>query len=182
MEQSQTTGARWSRVFDRILVATGYASGAIIVLMMVSMSFDVVMRYFFDMPTRWAGDFSGYMQYVLVLLGAAWVLSVRGHTRIDILATRFSVRIQKALGIATSCVGLIGCALFVYVGVRATVTAITGNEFLYRDIEVPLWPLYAFVPFGFTLLFIQFGRMIYRGYRSMKVNPVPAPSSPAASK
>jgi C4-dicarboxylate transporter, DctQ subunit len=182
MEQSQTTGARWSRVFDRILVATGYASGAIIVLMMVSMSFDVVMRYFFNMPTRWAGDFSGYMQYVLVLLGAAWVLSVRGHTRIDILVTRFSARIQKALGIATSCVGLVGCALFVYVGVRATVIAITGNEFLYRDIEVPLWPFYSVIPFGFTLLCIQFGRMIYRGWLSMKINPVLAPSSLVGSK
>jgi TRAP-type C4-dicarboxylate transport system permease small subunit len=173
MEQPQTTGARWSRTFDRILSATAYASGVIIVLMMVSMSFDVVMRYFFNMPTRWAGDFSGYMQFVMVLLGAAWVLSVRGHTRIDILATHFPPKMQKVMNIATSIIGLLGCALFVYVGVMATSTAFIDNEFLYRDIEVPLWPLYAVIPLCFTLLSIQFGRMIYRGFRSLKTSPTP---------
>jgi TRAP-type mannitol/chloroaromatic compound transport system permease small subunit len=168
MEQSQTTGARLSRLFDRILLATAYISGAIIVIMMLSMSFDVAMRYFFDMPTRWAGDFSGYMQYFLVLLGAAWVLSIRGHTRIDILVTRFSKRTQQYFALVTSCIGLIACALFVYVGTTATLTAITDNEFLYRDIELPLWPFYAFIPLCFTLLCIQFGRMIYRGWIALQ--------------
>jgi C4-dicarboxylate transporter DctQ subunit len=168
MEKSGTIGGRLSRVFDRILVGTGYASGAIIIIMMLSMSYDVVMRYFFNAPTRWAGDFSGYMQYVLVLIGAAWVLMIRGHTRIDILVTRFSPRTQKIMSVVTSFIALIACALFVWVGIRATWLAYQGNEFLYRDIQVPLYPLYAVIPFSFLLIFIQFGRMAYSGWRSLQ--------------
>jgi C4-dicarboxylate transporter DctQ subunit len=168
MERLGTPGRRLSRVFDRILVGTGYTSGVIVVIMMLSMSFDVVMRYFFKMPTRWVGDFAGYMQYVQVLIGAAWVLMIRGHTRIDILVTRFSPRTQKILSLATSCIALVACALFVWVGIQATWTAYQDNEFLYRDIEVPLAPLYALIPFSFILLCIQFGREIYNGWRSLK--------------
>ena len=174
----EKSGGRLSRIFDRILVGTGYASGAIIVIMMLAMSYDVVLRYFFNAPTKWAGDFSGYMQYVLVLIGAAWVLMIRGHTRIDILVTRFSTRTQKIMSLVTSCIALIACALFVWEGIRATWLAYQGNEFLYRDIEVPLYPLYAVIPFSFILLCIQFGRMVYNGWRSLRTGTSEAQPKP----
>jgi len=176
--ESAASGGRLSRIFDQLLLGTGYASGVIIVLLMLAMCYEVVLRYFFDAPTTWAGDFSGYMQYVLVLVGAAWVLKMRGHTRIDILVTRFSPRTQQVLGLVTSCVAFVACGLFIWVGVQATLIAYQGHEFLYRDIEVPLYPLYAVIPFSFILLCIQFGRMVYNGWRSLRTGTSEAQPKP----
>jgi TRAP-type C4-dicarboxylate transport system permease small subunit len=170
VDKTQAPGGRLSRIFDRILLGTSYASGTIIVIMMLSMSYEVVMRYYFKAPTRWAGDFSGYMQYALVLIAAAWVLSIRGHTRIDILVSRLTARWQQVLGLITSAVALIACLLFVWVGIEATQTAYAGNEFLYRDIELPLYPFYAVIPFSFILLAIQFGRIVYNHWRVLRTD------------
>jgi TRAP-type mannitol/chloroaromatic compound transport system permease small subunit len=88
MGKAGAMGRRLSKVFDNVLTGTAYASGAIIVLMMLSMSYEVAVRYFFLAPTKWAADSAGYMQYALVLLGAAWMLKMDSHTKIEILLQR----------------------------------------------------------------------------------------------
>jgi TRAP-type C4-dicarboxylate transport system permease small subunit len=167
MRKAGTIGRRLSKVFDGILTVTAYTSGAIIVLLMLSMCYEVVMRYFFNAPTRWAADFSGYMQYVLVLVGAAWVLKIDAHIRIDTLLVRFSPRTQTILNIVTSSIALIVCALFLWKGVEATWTAYVRGDFLYREVELPLAPFYAVIPFAFLLVCIEFGRKVYNHWRSL---------------
>lgn len=159
-----------SKIFDKVLLVTGYASGVIIVLMMLSMSYEVVMRYFFLAPTKWVLDSAGYMQYALVLLGAAWVLKIEGHTKIDTILIRFQPRTQTIINIVTSSIALLACALFMWKGVEATWTAYVRGDFLYHEVEVPLAPLYAIIPFAFLLLCIQFGRRAYNLWHSLSAN------------
>jgi C4-dicarboxylate transporter DctQ subunit len=170
MAKATTVGRLLSKVFDRILIVTAYISGAIIVLMMLSMSYEVVMRYFFLAPTPWAVDSAGYMQYALVLLGAAWVLKTESHTKIDTLVLRLSFRTRTIINFVTSFIALATCALFVWKGTEATWNAYIRGDFLYREVEVPLAPLYAIIPFAFLLLFIQFGRRVYGYWRSLSAS------------
>jgi TRAP-type C4-dicarboxylate transport system permease small subunit len=93
--------------------------------------------------------------------------------------TRFSTRTQKIMSLVTSCIALIACALFVWEGISATWLAYQGHEFLYRDIEVPLYPLYAVIPFSFLLICIQFGRMVYSGWRSLQTGNSEGQSKPS---
>jgi C4-dicarboxylate transporter DctQ subunit len=167
MGKAGTVGKRLSNVFDKILIGTGYTSGVIVVVMMLSVSFNVVMRYFFNKPTLWSNDFAGYMQYAAVLVGAAYVLMVKRHTRIDIVVQRLRPRAQVILHIVTWCIALVACAIFLWKGVQATWDAYQRNDILFRAVEVPLAPLYAFIPFSFLLLCIQFCREIYGRWRSL---------------
>jgi TRAP-type C4-dicarboxylate transport system permease small subunit len=151
---------RLSRLFDKILLGTCYAAGAIMLVLMLSITYEVVMRYFFNSPTKWALDFGGYMQYAITLLGAAWVLKIEGHPRIDMLVVRASLKKQAVTKIITSTIGLLACLLFSWEGLRATLTAYEKGDFLFRQVEVPLAPLYALIPFSFILVTIEFGRKI----------------------
>jgi TRAP-type C4-dicarboxylate transport system permease small subunit len=160
-------GRLLSKAFDKILTVTAYTSGIIIVLLMLSMCYEVVLRYFFDAPTKWAADFSGYMQYVLVLLGAAWVLKIDAHTKIDILLLFFSPKTRTVINIVTSLFALVACALFLWKGAEATWDAYQRGDFLYREVELPLAPLYAVIPFAFLLVCIEFGRKMYDYWRSL---------------
>jgi TRAP-type C4-dicarboxylate transport system permease small subunit len=153
--------------FDRTLKATAYMSGIIIVLLMLSMCYEIVMRYFFNAPTKWAADFSGYMQYVLVLLGAAWVLQINGHTKIDTLVLFFSPRTRTIIDIVTSSIALAACALFLWKGVEATWDAYQRGDFLYREVELPLAPLYGVIPLAFLLVCIEFVRKVYGYWHSL---------------
>lgn len=156
-----------SRIFDNVLTVTAYLSGFIIVLMMLSISYEVVMRYFFTAPTTWAIDFSGYMQYALILLGAAWVLKNNGHTKIDIVLERFQGKKRLILNLITSSICFVACALFFWKGLEATWGAYLRGDFLYRDVEIPRAPLLAFIPLSFLMLCIQFAREIYKQFRAL---------------
>jgi C4-dicarboxylate transporter DctQ subunit len=168
MEKSGVPVGLLSKVFDKVLIGTAYISAVLIVVMMLFISYDVVLRYFFKSPTNWVGDFSGYMQYAAVLLGAAWVLKIRGHTKIDILVQHLRSRTQQILHFITTLIALIACALFLWMGITATLDAIQSGEFLYRGVEVPIAPLYAFIPFSFLLLCIQFGRDLYNNWQLIR--------------
>ncbi len=157
-----------SKIFDNFLIALAYLSGILMVLMMLSVSYEVVMRYFFNSPTRWAMDFSGYMQHALVLLGAAWVLKTGAHTRIDFLVDRLSTRAQAIINIFTSIIALVACAIFFWKGFEATWGAYQRGDFLYREVEIPSAPLLGIIPFAFLLLCIQFARSIYKHKQDLK--------------
>ncbi len=156
-----------SRIFDNVLTVAAYASGFIIIIMMLSISYEVVMRYFFTAPTTWAIDFSGYMQYALILLGAAWVLKKNGHTKIDIILERFQGKKRSILNLFTSAISFVACALFFWKGLEATWGAYLRGDFLYREVEIPSAPLLAFFPLGFLMLCIQFAREIYKQFRAL---------------
>jgi C4-dicarboxylate transporter DctQ subunit len=156
-----------SRIFDNVLTVAAYSSGFIIILMMLSISYEVVMRYFFTAPTTWAIDFSGYMQHALILLGAAWVLKNNGHTRIDIVLNRFQGKKRSILNLFTFSISLVACAIFFWKGLEATWGAYQRGDFLYREVEIPSAPLLAFFPLGFLMLCIQFAREIYKQLRAL---------------
>jgi C4-dicarboxylate transporter DctQ subunit len=167
MRKAGNTSGGLSKIFDRIITWVAYVSGWIIIIMMLSISYEVVMRYFFRAPTAWVVDFSGYMQYVLVLLGTPWVLKIGSHTRLDILLNKFSGRIQTILNIITSSIALLACAIFFWKGFEATWGAYQRGDFLYREVEVPLALLFVFIPVAFLLLCIQFGREVYKHWRGL---------------
>jgi len=156
-----------SKIFDNVLTVMAYLSGFIIVFMMLSISYEVVMRYFFTAPTIWVVDFSGYMQLALVFLGAAWVLKNGGHAKIDIVLNRFKGKQRTILYIVISFIGLVACAIFFWKGLEATWAAHQRGDFLYRDVEIPKALLLAFFPLGLFLLCIQFAREIYNHWRAL---------------
>jgi len=166
-EKSSNFMGRLTKIFDYTLKGTAYFSGGLIIILMLSISYEVVMRYFFNSPTSWAIDFSGYMQYAIVMLGAAWVLKRNGHTKIDLLSAQLKGKKQTILNAITSSIGLLTCTVFFWEGLTATWQAYQRHEFLYREIEIPVAPLFVIFPISFLLLCIQFAREIYNYLRAI---------------
>jgi len=166
-EKSRNFMGRLTKIFDYVLNVTAYFSGSLIIILMLSIVYEVVMRYFFNNPTSWVIDFSGYMQYALVMLGAAWVLKRNGHTKIDLLSAQLGGKKQTILNAITSTIGLLTCSVFFWEGLKATWEAYQRHEFLYREVEVPVAPLFVIFPISFFLLCIQFAREIYNHLRAL---------------
>jgi len=167
----ETRGARLSRLWENILRGTIYASGVLIIILMLMVSFSVIMRYFVGMPTGWVPDMAGYFQYALVLLGAAWVLKIKRHVKIDVIVVRFSRRTQGIIEVVCNCLAFIAYFIFFVVGLRATINAFVLGDFLFKEIKMPLGPLYAFIPFCLLLLCIQLFLDIYTRWRSLRAAP-----------
>ena len=81
-------------VLDRISLWSGRLTGWLIIPMVMSLVWEVVARYFFNMPTVWAYDMTYMLYGSFFMLGAAYTLMRGGHIRTDSLYGGWSVRRQ----------------------------------------------------------------------------------------
>ena len=71
-------------------------SGRIVIWLAVILTcitgYEIVSRYVFDAPTKWAFDLSYMIGGAFFLLGEAYTLKHKNHVRIDLFYSRFSPR------------------------------------------------------------------------------------------
>lgn len=65
-----------------------------IVLVVLSLVYEVVMRYVFSSPTAWSFDVTYMLCSLFIVMGLGYNLQVKGHVSVDIIYNRFSPRIQ----------------------------------------------------------------------------------------
>jgi len=79
---------------ESLSIWVGRAFGWCILILTFSVTFEVVMRYFFNDPTVWAFDMMVQMYGALFLMAGPYALAQDGHVRGDVLYRLFPVRMQ----------------------------------------------------------------------------------------
>ena len=114
----------------------------------------MIGRYFFNRPTPWAHDISGWLQVAYVFLGGAYALQKGYLVRVDVIYASVPRRAQAAIDLS---LGSVLFALFAWVMLtrgydfalqawRIGETSATGVW------DGPLWPAKAMVPVGTAVL------------------------------
>ncbi len=86
---------------DRISEWTGKICAWISVPLVGFTAYDVIMRYLFQAPTKWAYEMT-WMQYgALFMLGGCYALRYKLHVRVDIIFNRWSPRTQAIFDLVT---------------------------------------------------------------------------------
>ena len=164
---------RIAAAIDALSSAIGRAVSLLIFVMIAIIAVEVVSRYFFNRPTAWVQDFSGWLQVAYVFLGAAFALQ-RGYLiRVDIIYERLSPRTQAIIDLTLSTV------LFVCF---ATVIIWKGFDFAiasYRMGETsasgvwggPVYPAKFLVPVGMILLSLAWLAQICRSVLRLVDDP-----------
>lgn len=152
-----------SRALDFVIVAGAVLAVAILVALVASVAFEVVMRYFFNRPTRWVVEFSEYALLWLAFLGGAWVLREEAHVKVEMLVEILPPRTQEIIHIITSLVGMVTCALFCWVSTVFIVELYDSGEVLFRSMIVKKWAVMSVIAPGLLLLTLQFMRRAWRG-------------------
>jgi TRAP-type C4-dicarboxylate transport system permease small subunit len=150
-------------VFDRILDLLASLGCSILVFIMLSVSVDVVLRYFLNRPVLGLSEITGYLLLYMTFLGAAWLLRREGHVKVDIVLNRLGPRAQAALGITSSVIGIIISLALIWYGTETTWDHLLRGVYRTTILEFPKAPLLAVIPIGGFLLLIQFLRRA-RGY------------------
>ncbi len=149
------------RLLDLALFGFVVAAVAILVALVCAVTFEVVMRYFFNKPTRWVVEFSEYSLLYLAFLGGAWVLKEEGHVKVELLIEVLPMRVREALHMITSLTGAAVCGLFFWVS-TAYVWEIYGTgEILFKSVLIKKWLVMVIIPPGLLLLTLQFIRRAF---------------------
>lgn len=149
----------WSLVkgVDWLVVRIGKGAAGFSVLLMLTMTYEVTVRYVFNRPTFWSYDITYMMGGTFFVFLASYALLRDWHVRVDIFYARFSRRVRSILDAV-----LISLLLFPAV----TVIAIQAWKFAFLSLAqgevsaVGVWEP-TVVPFrfaaalGFSLLALE---------------------------
>lgn len=94
------------RGFDKFADAIGYVTAFVMVLMILNVTYDVIMRYFFHTGSIAMQEMEWHLFSVIILLGISYTLKEDGHVRVDLIYDRLSSK-KKAK------VNMIGVVLFI---------------------------------------------------------------------
>ena len=130
-------------------------AGWVVVAMMLTISYDVVMRYFFNAPTTWSFEINRYMLIMVVFLGSGWTLATDGHVSVDIATDRLSPGVQRVLVLISSIVSAIYVIVFFIESSAFTLDAWNHNVRSTEYLAWPLWPIRVFLVIGSGILFLE---------------------------
>ena len=145
------------RPIEAITKFFGSISAAIIPVLAVLIAYEVISRYAFSAPTKWAFEISYMLMGTILMLAIAFCLQLRRHIRVDFLYDNISLK-KRAM---VDFVGfvffltpmLIWCSwgLWLYFLEAYKVNEVSG-ESAWNPI---IWPFKFTFTFGFYLLAIQ---------------------------
>lgn len=139
--------------FNKII---GEFAGWIVVAMMLTISFDVAMRYIFNAPTTWSFEVNRYMLIMVVFLGGPWTLTAGGHVSVDLVTETMGTRRKLMLEIVTSIMACIYMFMFTYESMIFTWEAWENATRSTEYLAWPLWPIRMFLVIGGGLLSLQY--------------------------
>lgn len=98
-------------MLKRIAASAAYglagAGVAALVAMMAIVTYDVVLRYFFNDPTVWAGEVASFLTIAVVFLGLAQNMRQGDHIRIDVFTKLLSARTQLVLDVVAHGIAIV---------------------------------------------------------------------------
>ncbi len=146
-----------SQLIDAINEMTGLIAAWLTTLMVVTVTYDVIMRYGFKKGNIAVQELEWHIFAVVFLIGAAYSLKKDAHVRVDILYTKFSTKQKAWIDLLGTCIFLIPFSIMViYISKDFVANSWAVREMSPDPGGLPgRYVLKAMIPAGFFLLLLQ---------------------------
>lgn len=104
----------------------------------------------------WMLEAIEYLQYLMVLLGAAWVLARGAHVAIDAVILALPSHLREKLDRGASGFAALVCGFFTVVTASATLDTWRTGAILHKSITLPEWVPLAALAAAFVMLTAEF--------------------------
>ncbi|MBU2644953.1 TRAP transporter small permease [bacterium] len=123
------------------------------VIIMLLSATDVVMRYVFHAPIRWAFEFiSQYLMVAVFFLALSETHGRRQHISVDLLVRKLGPRAKSAAALPGSIMALGFFGVLWWIGVLQTLEAWNRDLVIFGAVQWPKWLALIFLPIGVGLL------------------------------
>ena len=151
--------SRFISILGGIAEYAGRLTTCLMVVLVGVTVYDVAMRYVFRQGSVALQDLEWHLFSAIFLLGAAYTLKHDGHVRVDVLyrSRRVSDDLRRAIDMAGIVLFLMPfCALVVWASIPFVYDAWAHGEISPDPGGLThRWAVKAFIPVGFSLLFLQ---------------------------
>lgn len=119
------------------------------------LTYAVVTRYFFKMPTDWQDDASVFMLIGVSFCCAGYVQSTRGHIGIEVLASILPAWVNRMRLLMVDFASFLFCAFFSWKSWTLFYEAWAEGQTTNSTFAPPLWIPYGMMAFGMSVLTVQ---------------------------
>ncbi|MCF8094662.1 MAG: TRAP transporter small permease [Desulfobacteraceae bacterium] len=148
--------------FDTLLDLMAILAGLLLLAITLLITYSVILRYLMIPPPIWILQYTEYGLLWITFLGAAWLLRLHGHIRIDTILGFFPGKVQSILEIFND---VLGCAVALIISYFGTVFTIDLFERGIMDVKAtstPKFLIFLIIPLGGATLCLQFIRNAWR--------------------
>ncbi len=144
------------KAIGRLAQGFGFLGQLALAVMVVTICYDVVMRYVFNAPTHWSLEVNTFLVIFITMIPASGVLREDGHLRIGFFISKFSPKTQDRMRRIAAILGIIFCVMMTRNGLSIAINAFTYDQRMSTPLGTPMVIPYLFIPFGFSVLGLQF--------------------------
>jgi TRAP-type mannitol/chloroaromatic compound transport system permease small subunit len=127
------------------------------VILIIGMVYSTLMRYVFNKPPLWTYDSVYYCANVMFMMGAAYVLSIKGNVSIDLFYRKLSPRGRAIADITLSLIFFfpLFSGLFYFSMIEVPFSWGLGQKAVESVIRIPIYPLKTVIPVTCMMLLLQ---------------------------
>ncbi|MBC3871654.1 TRAP transporter small permease [Undibacterium oligocarboniphilum] len=119
------------------------------------LTYSVISRYLFRVPTDWQDEASVFMLIGVTFFSAAYVQSYRGHIGIEVLSSLLSPAVNRWRLLLVDLLSMAFCGFFTWKSWTLFYEAWIDGQTTSSTFAPPLWIPYAMMAAGMTLLTLQ---------------------------
>src|SRR5262245_33612998 len=145
------------RSIDRFTDASGRLIALTQIFLVATITYEVVVRYFFHAPTVWVFESSAMANGASFMLACGYALYKGAHVRTDIFWNGFSERRKGVIDLVSYLVLFFPVMIFfMWVGIEGTLHSYDTGERSQESIwRATMWPFRASIPLAAFLFMVQ---------------------------
>ncbi|HET6367619.1 MAG TPA: TRAP transporter small permease [Pseudomonadales bacterium] len=126
-------------------------SGLATLVLALLISFDVLMRYFFNRPQLIVDEIGPFLLLLVVFGAVAQTYRVGGHVRVDLVTSHLPPAVRAWLRLFNLALGLVFLAVVIWVTTQSALTAYRYGR-VSAVLLYPLWVPMLLIPAGLLLM------------------------------
>lgn len=131
--------------------AAGLLAGVATLAVVLLISYDVLMRYFFNQPQLFVDELASFLEVLIIFGGLAWTFNAGGHIRIDLVTPHLGGAVRAWLRVVTLALGMVLLAVVMWVTGQSALTAYRYGR-VSAVMLYPLWLPMLLIPAGLGLM------------------------------
>lgn len=144
------------RGFEKFANVIGYFTAFVMVLMILNVTYNVIMRYFFNTGSIAMQEMEWHLFSVVILLGISYTLKEDGHVRVDLIYDKLTNKKKAKINMVGVAFFIIPVALLIGIeSIPFVIESFTSHEQSGDPGGLPYrWLVKSLIPLSFFLLII----------------------------
>ena len=143
-----------------------YFSSILLVSLVLLILTEIFIRYFFNMSTLIADEYSGYLFLASVFLGLSYTFKENAHIRINILTSRMSEKSNRLIDIFAGTITIIVLSFALYRTVLFTFDSYEMEMLSESVSQTPLYLTQLVMPLGLSLFILSVLIFVIKGLKN----------------